>query len=606
VAAATRAGIILGTAAYMSPEQARGKPLDKRTDIWSFGCVLYEMLTGRRPFDETVTDVIAAIVERQPDWEAVPDNAPPIIRLLLRQCLEKDPYRRLHDIADARIEIVEAGEPEAATVQAEAVSGWSTTTRAVAVAIAVAIAVLGMIAGGLGVWRFIRPAPGSRVAVQIETLKPLRENSGWSNVAVSPDGRHLGDYLVHRRLDQFVATPIPDSGGAREPFFSPDSQWVGFWAKGNLKKASLRGGNPVDLCEACGVPDIWGATWSPAGDEIIFARARSLWRVPAKSGEATIVKQPEPGQSGYGRPEFLPDGRAVLVEIRSGSGPGSYAIGLLDLESLELHTLLRPGTDPAYAPSGHIIFARGDALYAVAFDARRRTVSGEPTLVLEGVSHRVGAAQFSFSREGLLAYVEWSTPSSRMDDRSLVWVDREGTPTPLTERRDAFFYPRLSPDGTRVAVAIVGRIWIYEIETETWQLLTSDGYANSPVWAPGGERVVFTAGWGPLWNYQPFSIPADFSGSAEQLLEHEFDVGPRSFSPSGQLIFVENHPAEQGNILMLPGDGGSPQYLVRTDSNEQTPMVSPNGRWLAYSSVVERSPSGRPGGTSSSTGMVRR
>jgi len=442
------------------------------------------------------------------------------------------------------------------------------------------------------VWRFIRPAPGSRVAVQIETLKPLRENSGWSNVAVSPDGRHLvyvvrdvlGDYLVHRRLDQFVATPIPDSGGAREPFFSPDSQWVGFWAKGNLKKASLRGGNPVDLCEACGVPDIWGATWSPAGDEIIFARARSLWRVPAKSGEATIVKQPEPGQSGYGRPEFLPDGRAVLVEIRSGSGPGSYAIGLLDLESLELHTLLRPGTDPAYAPSGHIIFARGDALYAVAFDARRRTVSGEPTLVLEGVSHRVGAAQFSFSREGLLAYVEWSTPSSRMDDRSLVWVDREGTPTPLTERRDAFFYPRLSPDGTRVAVAIVGRIWIYEIETETWQLLTSDGYANSPVWAPGGERVVFTAGWGPLWNYQPFSIPADFSGSAEQLLEHEFDVGPRSFSPSGQLIFVENHPAEQGNILMLPGDGGSPQYLVRTDSNEQTPMVSPNGRWLAYSS----------------------
>jgi serine/threonine-protein kinase len=585
----THAGTVLGTAAYMSPEQARGKAVDKRADIWSFGCLLYEMLTGRRPFvGEDASETMAAILKEEPDWSALPSGTSLTAQTLLRRCLRKDPNRRLHDIADARIAIEEAGEPGAETLQADAVSGWNTTTRAVAVA----TAALGVIIGGLVVLRFIRPTPEPLVAVQINTVKPMPPHQGSSHIAVSPDGRHLvyvvrdgqRDYLVHRPMDQFVATPIPGSEGARRPFFSPDSQWVGFKAGGTLKKASLQGGNPVDLCEGYGGDT---PTWSPAGDQIIFAEAGSLWRVPAAGGEATIVKQPDSGQGRYGKPEFLPDGRAVLVEIRSEATENGLdpdrAIGLLDLETLELQILIRPGSDPAFAPSGHIIFARGEALYAVAFDARRRMVSGEPTLVLEGVSEQSGAAQFSFSREGLLAYVEPSTPFWRRVG-SLVWVDREGTATPLTERQDAFMRPRLSPNGTRVAVGIAGDIWIYEIETETWQLLTSDGFAQSPVWTPGGERIVFNAKRSPSWNYQPFSIPADFSGSAELLLDHELSAKPHSISPSGQMLLVENHPAERGNILMLSGGGGSPHFVVRTDSDELAPMVSPNGRWLAYTS----------------------
>jgi serine/threonine-protein kinase len=382
-----------------------------------------------------------------------------------------------------------------------------------------------------------------------------------------------------------------------EPFFSPDSQWFGFCANGTLKKASVQGGQPVDLVE--GLVRLARATWSPRGDKIVFTRpgSTSLWQVSAMGGESTVLWQPESDLLGYGRPKFLPDGRAILVEIGS-----QEAIGLIDMETLELHTLLRQGSAPAFAPSGHIIFARGSALYAVAFDARRRLISGEPTMVLDGVSETIGCAQFSFSKKGLLAYIESSPLSWESTNRSLVWVNREGSSTPLSDRQDAFTLPHISPDGTRIAVAANGRIWVFEIETDTWQVLTSDGYANHPVWSPDGEAIMFVAGWGPHWLYQPFSTPADFSGSAKQILDHEFSVIPRSFSPTGQLVLYEVHPSEERNILVLQEGIESPQYLVRTAFNEHSPMVSPNGRWLAYTSdrsgvdevYVEPFPDGGP------------
>ncbi len=610
----TASGALMGTAAYMSPEQARGKRVDKRTDIWAFGCVLYEMLTGRRAFPgEGLSETMAAILKEEPDWGALPPETSATVKRVLGRCLQKDPNRRLHDIADARIAIEEKGGNDEDLDQTVAASGRKSTSRTAAVAVG---ALLAITAASFGVKWLTRTAPQGPLAVQIETIEALPENVGITNhIAISPDGKHLlyvvgellDKHLVHRPLDQFGAKAIPGSEGARLPVFSPDGRWVAFSVDGELntlKKVSLEGGQPIDLCTDCGGP----ATWNPDGRHILFAQKGSLMRVPSAGGEVTVVRQSADDQQRFSRPVYLPDGRAVLLEIYDGPGFGNRAIGVLDLETNRLEILFSNGSNPSYAASGHLLFARGSELFAVAFDAANRKCTGEPVRVRDDISFiSRGNAQYSISRDGLLAFVEWSPASWTSDDKSLVWIDRSGAATQATSRRDAFNSLSLSPDCTRVAVAIVeehglSQIEIFGIETATWSRLTTGGkYKSGPVWSPDGTQIAFTDNSSGF--YQVYSTPSDFSSDeSERLFEHPTHAYPSSFSPAGDLIFSERVGAKKVDILRLPADGGAVHDVVRGPFRETGGKVSPDGRWLAYISdrsgvdeiYVEPFPEGGP------------
>jgi len=610
-AAMTGTGVLLGTAAYMSPEQARGKRADKRADVWAFGCVLYEMLTGRKAFEaDDSSGTMAAILRDEPDWDALPPATPAHIQRLLKRCLAKKPHDRLHDIADARIEIESIDNGSIGLVPGGKRTVWSPAIRASA---SVGLVALGIAAGAFGVRWFARPAVEEPLAVQIETFEELP----WlgmdsQHVALSPDGRHLvyvvgaevvgGDkHLVHRPSGRFKATAIPGSEDASYPFFSPDSRWVGFRANGGLKKVALDGGQPVDLCEDCG----GSAAWSPDGREIIFAQG-SLNRISASGGEFTAVSRPAEGKV-HSRPQYLPDGRAVLLEVCDRES-WNCDVGILDLDNGQLEILIQHGSNPVFAPSGHLVFARDDALYAVAFDSGTRSCSGEPSRVLQGVSYHKGRnSQYSLSSTGLLAFVELAAGTPGDLERSLVWVDRSGEGTPLAERQGAFGWIQLSPEGKRAAVQIVeGRgltqIWIYEIATATWtRLTTGGGFKTSPVWTPDGSAVVYAnliSG-----RYRVFSSAADFSSDeAIELFDHEHNAYPSSFGPGGDLVFTERIGLEDLNILRSPTSGREVVDVVRTSFREGDGVVSPNGRFLAYRSnrsgvdevYVEAFPDGGP------------
>ncbi len=456
-----------------------------------------------------------------------------------------------------------------------------------------AAAVVALVASlaGWGLTR-TRPAwsPGSGpVSSVIETPEGLADDIvGGDLLAISPDGRHLvyvagnlfDTFLVHRQMHPDERRRIPGSEGARHPFFSPRSDWIGFSKRGDMYKAPVAGGAVVKICRGCVHPG-WGAaaTWSSTDDTIIVAKGGSLWRVSAAGGDVAVAIKPQGDYDSYRRPEFLPDGRTVLLDMRGGSGRD---VGLLDPETGRVRPLVRDGKDPSYASSGHIVFARRDSLYAVRFDSRRHEVSGLPMPVREGVRNigsggPGGAAQYSLSPDGLLVYVEGTV------DRSLlVWVDRTGEPTPLWGRSLPYVSPRLSPDGGRVAVGIEDKIGIYDIRTGTMDLLSlGDELARDTwsglVWTPDGEHVVYSAAGDRL-----ASIAADGSGEAKLLLDHGYDPLAASFSTSGDLTFHESRPAEKMNILVLSPAGPPPQYLVHTPGEEWLPTVSPDGRYFAY------------------------
>ena len=600
VAAGTRTGVILGTAAYMSPEQARGQPLDKRTDIWSFGCVVYEMLTGRRAFGAgTVSDAIAAILKDDPEWSALPDATPVNVRLLLRRCLQKEPRRRLRDIGDAWAEIDDAlSEPPMGLPSTAATLGQPRLgRRAVLLSVAAAFA-LGAVVAGLAVWSLTRPTPSrpqplTRWGIDIPQTGGVGSRGPGHFLALSPDGRHLvyssgiGDQaqLYVRSMDRLEADPIPGTHDAHHPFFSPDGQWIGFFAEEKLKKISLSGGAPITLCEA---RDPRGATWA-RDDTIVFATdSAGLLRIPAAGGTPEVVAEPDfqRGEIGYRWPEALPDATAVLFTVwREGFEDASIAV--LSLETGEQRLLAEPGTNPLYAPTGHIVFARLGSLFAVPFDLGRLQVSGQPVPMLEGVlSFPGGAANFSLSGDGSLVYIPGGVQSGNF---TLVWVERDGTATPLTEKHRTFWVPRLSPDGQRLAVWILegGRseVWVYEIGRDTFSRLTLEGANYSPEWSPDGEWVVFSSDRGGEEG-NLYRKPADFSGPAERLLEKKNRQFPGSFTPDGKLLaYTELHPTTGADIWVLPLEAeGAPQPLLATSFAEASPRFSPDGRWIAYMS----------------------
>jgi len=599
----TRDGMILGTASYMSPEQARGKPLDKRTDIWSFGCLLYECLTGRMAYSgETVTDILSAILQSDPDWLALPDRTPRRVRRLLERCLEKNLRNRLQDIGDARIEMDKAlaghewttSGIRAATVTSATPSGAALRFLPWVVAAILAVAL------GAVTWRQLHILPTeSKEMLRLSVDLPLAvEFSTRSHVlALSPDGRRLvlvvsrggTTQLYLRDLGQPEAVPLPGTEGAWPAFFSPDGEWVGFFDSDDsrLKKVAVRGGAPIVLCDE----EVWGGggSWGADGS-IIFTKAiyGGLWRVPASGGTAEMLTEPDAsdGELGHWWPQILPGGREVL--FTSYRSPIDRArVMVHSLESGNRKTLVEGAVFGRYVPTGHLLYVRGETLFAVPFDLERLEATGPPLPVLDdvGTHPAQAAAQFSFSRNGTLAYI---SQSILHPPRSLVWVTPDGTEQAVDLEPRTLANPRLSPDGRRLAVSMLVAnetdLWVYELSRGIPSRLTFEsGLQEHPIWTADGQRLIYSR---EDVQFDLYWRPADGTGPEELLYSSEYDLFAESVSPDGTVLaFSEGHPETLGDIWVLPLDGdGKPTPFLRTPFAEGAARFSPDGRWLAYES----------------------
>jgi serine/threonine protein kinase/Tol biopolymer transport system component len=607
---ATGVGVILGTAAYMSPEQARGKTADKRSDVWAFGCVLYEMLTGRRAFEgEGVTDVIARIIERDVDFSALPPSTPPSIRRLLRRCLEKDRSRRLADASDARLEIDEA---LAGRVDADAAGQTSQATprsrwRA---AVPWAIGAAGLLIAGVSLtlwapWRSTPPPVPVRLSADVGIEASLMTAQGAATI-LSPDGGVLvftarktdndAPLLYVRRLEQLQATALAGTEGALNPFFSPDGQWIGFFAGGKLKKIATSGGAVVTLCDA---PNGRGGTWTDDGS-IIFSPNNTvnvtLMRVPAAGGTAEPLSTLDKGEVTQRWPQVFPGGKAVLYS--SGASQTAWETGNLvaqPLPSGARKILLRGGYYGRYVPSGHLVYIHEGTLFAVPFDVNRLEVTGPAVPVLEHISASpevTGGAQFAFGSNGSLVYV----PGQAVSDVAPVqWMDRSGKLTPLRAMPASWSNPVFSPDGSRLAFDLSdGRqsdVWVYDIARDTLSRLTFDQADDQrPAWTPDGRRIAFSSKRGGS-SFNLYWQRADGTGEATRLTQSSATQYAGSFHPNGKVLaFLEVGGQTASDLMMLPIDGdetsgwkpGEPTAFLKTPLNESTPVFSPDGRWLAY------------------------
>ncbi len=591
----TGIGVILGTAAYMSPEQAKGREADRRSDIWAFGAVLYEMLTGRRAFDgEDMAEVLGAVVRLEPDWEALPADVPLPVRTLLQGCLVKDRGRRVADISTALFVLDKAASltGSAATVAAAPLPRpplWRRVTQGAA------LVTMGALLSGAGVWSLTRHEPPAVVRTTVATSGPiaLLPQGSERDIAITPDGSRIvyrgnGQLLV-RALDQLEPTVLSGLGLPHNPFLSPDGQWVGFFEGTTIKKVAIAGGAPVTIASPIGAV-ARGATWGPDGT-IVFAtgtQATALQRVSAAGGEPTVLttRDFQRGDSDHLWPEFLPGGAAVLFTITVGERVENAQIAVLDLKTGVSRVLIRGGSDARYVPTGHLVYAFAGTLRAVAFDLGRLEVVGPPVPVLQGMSTtRQGAGGFAVGANGTLVYLPGADGGGSL--RTVLSVDRAGGASPLPGLRlDAYRDVRVSPDGARIALGTDTDVWIYDVARTTLTRLTSD-QARSPLWTPDGQRVVFTsrrAGYSEL-----FRRAADGSGQDERLFARAkdlVDLRANGWSANGtHLLYTEVPGSIQNEIghmaVERPSDAS---VLVKNAGSNDFATVSPAGAWMAYHS----------------------
>ncbi len=621
----TAPGVILGTAAYMSPEQARGKVVDKRADIWAFACVLYECLTAKRAFQgEMITETVAAILKSEPDWTLLPADTPPSVRSLLGRCLQKEPGFRLHDIADARIEMLEKpSEPaEIIPVAQRFPLGWLLSTGAASLLVGVLI--------GPAVMKYFKPTassmPQSVVRASIR-LEPGHWLDGWrwlppygfdqptrTALAISSDGHFIvysaiaenagpqvKSQLYLRRSDQLEAKPISGAEGGVSPFLPPDDRWVGFWAgeagqftAGKLMKVSIDGGVPVTVCDAA-----WsaGASWGP-DNSIVFPPGgdSGLSRVSADGGKPEILTTPDRtnGEASHRLPHWLPDGKGVLFTITQLWHDSQPRVALLDLKTRKWGVLMEDAADARYVSTGHLVFLRQGILMAVPFDLEKLQLTGQSVPAISNVMQAVNipyagwctaAGQFSVSDSGWLVYVSGGIVPDW--ENSLVWVDQKGTAQPAASFKAPFYSPRLSPNERRIAYTSMGRqwqAWVLDLDRGTASLLTREAIALHIAWTSDGKRAVF-AGIGPgqgglYWQ------PADGSQPMERLTTSDFLQVPGSFSPDGTILaFVEyGRTGAEADILLLDLRSRRVTPFLNSRAFEGYPEFSSDGRWLAYTS----------------------
>jgi eukaryotic-like serine/threonine-protein kinase len=580
--AMTQAGMILGTAAYMSPEQAKGRAADKRSDLWAFGCVLYEMLTAKRAFEgDEVSETLAAILRSDPDWRALPADTPASIRRLLRRCLEKDRKRRLADAGDARLEL-----EDARSIELQAMPSLGSQQRWRPWLIGAAIALLGAAAGGGALWIATRPGP-ARVTRMAIPRSPAAVGTGI-NVAITPDGARVvyRDFgaLLTRALDALEPVVLA-KGPPASPFISPDAQWVGFFEGGALKKIAITGGPALTIARGIGQPGV--ATWGPDNTIVFSTNAPTgLRRVHADGGEVAVLTTPDSaaGEFDHDFPQFLPDGKAVLFTIRPlGGGLAAAQIALLDLESGTQKVLWRGGSHARYLPTGHLVYGADGALRAVRFDPRRRTVFGTPVPVVTQVAITAGGVvQADVASDGTLVYLSGTGDAGQQ--RTLVWAERDGKEQPLSAVPRPYQFPRLSPDGTRVLVYGGDQdLYIYDLARATLTRVTHDPASdNLGLWMPDSKRILFNSNRGGAQNL--YLQAADGTGQATRLTESTGQQFPTGVTPDGSaVVFYEATANQQRNIgllKILPTPQTS--WLLETPFDERGGVVSPDGRWLAY------------------------
>ncbi len=606
----TEPGRVIGTPAYMSPEQARGQVTDKRSDIWAFGCVLYEMLTGKIPFEgETVSDTLAGILDREPDWHALPQTTPANIQVLLRRCLEKDLHRRLQHIGDASIEISE-------TLTLPAVMPPVTTFRVTVpqpsgmrqlIPWRFACLSLAVIVTSLVVWSIRRqyaPPPGHvrRFVILPETA--LAEEALWHcAVAISPDGERLayvdagsdGRRRIHvLEFNKFKSKPIPGTEGAISPFFSPDGESLGFvdHFQRKLKKVSIKGGWPVTLADsALFAGGCWGQD-----DTIVFAPgwAEGLWSVSASGTGLKRLTLPDPNSEwGHAWPQLLPGGTDILFTSQRKSGSRECQIEVCSLGTGLRRTLFTGGTCARYVRPGYIIYASKETLYAVRFDIKQLNAVGPHfPVVPEVMTPPSHSAQFDISEDGLLIYIP---VQGRSTEFRPVWVDKEGQIKQLIGATPRNYNSvRISPDGARAAFGITdgdkSDIWIYDLARDTALLpLTSDGKSVGPVWTRDGQRVIYASG--AIVRRKLLAQRADTPDKPEHLPSVDILKNPTSCSPTGTELLVltydPNHPETSLDlwVVSLENTGSrTPRPFCQQRHNERGAVWSPDGQWVAYQS----------------------
>jgi serine/threonine-protein kinase len=602
ISAASVPGVILGTAAYMSPEQAKGRMVDKRTDIFAFGCVLYEMLTGKRVFDgEDVSEIIAHVLAIDPDWTQLPANVPHSIQKLLRFCLEKNPRNRRDSAADVRIDIEQvAREPESVSVRT--VLPRSLWRRSVPVLAAVIIA--GSLAS-LATWNLRRSPSGTvtRFSVFLPEEQSFIRGAGGSVIAIAPDGARLAyqsnGQLYLRSMGEMEARAIPGSNiGVDSPVFSPDGQWIAFYSiqESALKKIPVNGGAAVTVCKA--EPSLFGLSWD--GDQILFGQIKGIYSVSAEGGEPKLLIEAKPSEILSG-PQALNDGKMVLFSDAVGSVSGGALWDRADIivrtiASGERKVVLKGGSAARYLPAGYLVYAVGNTLLAVSFDVQKLETRGGPVPILEGMARSVtgsaltGGAEFSVSSGGSLAYLPGGGQTAL---RTLALVDRNGKVSPLGLPPQPYYHPRVSPDGKQIVVgtndAKESVVWIYDLKgSNPTRRLTFEGRNLSPIWSRDGRYITFASD--RDGDTGLFQQPADGSGAAERLTKPEQGAihRPESWHPYGKLLSYLSSPSSGsvsnlGNVWTLTVDGDrTAKRLVEGSQNERYSVFSPDGKWFVY------------------------
>jgi len=602
-ARATQMGVILGTAAYMAPEQARGKTVDKRADIWAFGVVLYEMLSGARAFPgEDVSQTLARVIDRDPDWSQLPRETPVGVVRLLRRCLRKDRGKRLHDVADARLEVEEAGEPSSATPAPEG-TRLAPAKRLAPWGIA---ALMALLAAVMVIRSWVRPAPSpTRAHLQITLPEGLRLaiDTAHPTLALSPDGSRLVFVatdgrvrrLYKRELRAAESEAIPGTEGAASPFFSLDGAWIGFSAGYKVMKVPSSSGAPVAVHTTTPPSVHRGSTWA-ANDTIVHASSvNSGLALGSAGGEKVLTladwKPVTSLTAPFSWPSALPGGRTVLFTDNADLRLEAARLAEVSLDTGEVTALGVGGTNPRYSPTGHVVYGRGGALYATPFDPRSARATGPEIKVVDGVAgDGDGSVQYAVGGR-TLAYVAGASDAGEYE---LVQVDRQGEAEVLLDPSRPLFDPRLSPDGSQLAATVLDGsnmdVWLFALERRTLirRLTTHPGEDFGPVWHPDGQQLAVGSeitedeDEGPVmaWISRVGELPVPLMRTPGP---GHWEL-PSSWSPDGRsLAFVATRGEPSGDILIFSSeDPENPKSLLATSADERSPVFSPDGRWIAY------------------------